>query len=271
MPIRRARRRHEWRRSLVAGLVALLIAELATPTAWARSLTAIRERGLLSLCAHANALPFSSRRGDLRGFQVELGEALAAQLGVKLSVEWVTTGYQFAAADCDVVLDSIAIPEAQEERRLRLSKPYLKSGVALAFRPATTGITGFKDLGPLHRVAVQVGSMASMLLDRRGVQLSVFGFEDEMLEAVARGEADAAAASPASAGYFNLKHPGSPLKLIYAYEGEPQLAWDVAVGLRRSDEALLKAVDVAIDHLLADGSIRRIYARYGIEHQAPSH
>ncbi len=243
---------------------------LAVPAVSARSLVAIRERGALSLCAHANALPFSSRKGELRGFQLELAEALATQLGVRLSVEWVTTSFQFVAADCDVVLDTIAIPEPQAERRLRLSKSYQRSGVALALRSETTGIGGFADLGPRHRVAVLVGSLAGMLLDRRGVHLSTFGFEDEMLEAVARGEVEAAAVSPASAGYFNLTHASAPLRIVYAYEQEAELAWDVAVGLRRSDDALRAAVDQALDRLLADGTIRRIYARYGIEHRSPA-
>jgi len=253
-----------------AALIALFVAVLAVPAVSARSLAAIRERGALSLCAHANALPFSSRKGELRGFQLELAEALATQLGVRLSVEWVTTRFQFAAADCDIVLDSIAVPEAQAERRLRLSKPYQRSGVALAFRSETTGVGGFGDLSPRHRVAVQVGSLAAMLLDRRGVRLSSFAYEDEMLEAVARGEVDAAAVSPASAGYFNVTHAEAPLRVIHAYEREPALAWDVAVGLRRSDDALRAAVDAALDRLLADGTIRRIYARYGIEHRRPA-
>jgi polar amino acid transport system substrate-binding protein len=253
---------------MAAGLLALLVVGSA-PAAWARPLAAIREWGTLSLCAHANALPFSSRRGERRGFQIELAEALAAQLGVKLGVQWVTTGHQFAAADCDIVLDSIAVPEAQAERRLRLSKPYQHSGVALVFRSQSAALGGFADLGPRHRVAVQVGSLAAMRLDRQGVQLSSFAFEDEMLEAVARGEVDAAAVSPASAGYFNATHPGPSLTIVYAFEREPELAWDIAVGLRRSDDALRAAVDAAIDRLLADGTIRRIYARYGIEHRRP--
>lgn len=254
---------------MAAGLLALLVIGSAPPAVSARSLTSIRDRGTLSLCAHANALPFSSRRGERSGFQIELAEALAAQLGVKLSVEWVTTGHQFAAADCDIVLDSIAVPEAQEERRLRLSKPYQHSGVALVFGSRSVGLGGFSDLGPRHRVAVQVGSLAAMRLDRQGVRLSSFAFEDEMLEAVARGEVDAAAVSPASAGYFNVTHSATPLRIVDAYEKEPELAWDIAVGLRRSDDALRSAVDAAIDRLLADGTIRRIYARYGIEHRRP--
>ena len=95
-----------------AALVGALAAAFACSTADGRPLSVIRDRGVLSQCAHANALPFASKTADPPGFQIELGRALAADLGVQLSVEWVTSGVQFRAVDCDIVLDTIAVPEA---------------------------------------------------------------------------------------------------------------------------------------------------------------
>ena len=63
---------------------------------------------------------------------------------------------------------------------------------------------------PLPRVAVQVGSVTAMKLNQRGVPTSTFGFEDEMLQAVAEGEVSAAAVAPAAAGYYNMTHPDRP-------------------------------------------------------------
>jgi polar amino acid transport system substrate-binding protein len=254
-----------WRVGLLAGLVV----GLACTTAGARSLAAIRDRGVLSLCAHANALPFASKTQDPPGFQIELARALADALGVALQVEWVTSGMQFRVADCDIVLDTIAVPEVQAERRLELSKPYQRSGVGLAMRPTTAGIGKFEDLAG-RRVAVRYRSFAAMLLERRGARIESFGFEEEMMEAVARGEVEAAAVSPASAGYFNLRHPQAPLRFVHAYDAEPELRWNLAVGLRRADTPLREAIDRAIDRLVADGTVSRIYARYGIEHRPPS-
>jgi polar amino acid transport system substrate-binding protein len=251
----------------LVALAGALAAGLGWSTAIGRPLDVIRDRGLLSLCAHANALPFSSKTQDPPGFQIELGRALAAQLGVALAVEWVTSGFQFRAVDCDIALDTIAVPEAQRERRLDLSKPYRLSGVGLALRPDRPEVRGFDDLNG-RRVAVQARSLAAMLLGQRGVQLSTFGFEEEMLDAVARGEVDAAAVSPATVGYFNLRHPDGPLRLLHAYDAEPELRWNVCVGLRRADAALREAIDRAIDRLVADRTIERIYARYGIEYRA---
>jgi ABC-type amino acid transport substrate-binding protein len=251
-----------------AALAAVLTVALACPESGARPLEVIRERGLLSLCAHANALPFASKTQEPPGFQIELARALARELGVALQVQWVTSSIHFRAADCDIVLDTIAVPEAQAERRIQLSRAYQRSGVGLALRPGTSGVATFEDLAG-KRVAVQVGSLAAMLLSQRGARLSTFGFEDDMVDAVVKGEVDAAAVSPATAGYFNLRHPEAPVRFVHAYDREPELRWNLAVGLRRADAPFREAIDRAIDRLLADGTVGQIYTRYGIEHRPP--
>ena len=254
-----------WGRATLGVVVVLM---LATPDVVARPLHAIRDRGVLSQCAHANALPFASKTQDPPGFQIELGRALAAALGVTLHVEWVVSGIQFRVADCDIVLDTIAVAEAQAERRLQLSKPYHRSGVGLAVRADARGVETFGDLNG-RRVGVQGRSLAAMLLAQRGAQLTFFGYEEEMVEAVARGEIEAAAVSPAAAGYFNLQHPQTPVRFVHAYDTEPDLRWNLAVGLRRADAPLREAIDAAIDRLVTDGTVARIYRRYGIEHRPP--
>jgi polar amino acid transport system substrate-binding protein len=256
------------RRWLGSALAGVLAVGLVCASAGARPLDVIRERGLLSLCAHANALPFASKTQDPPGFQIELARALARELGVALQVEWVTTGIHFRIADCDIVLDTIAVPEVQAERRLQLSKAYQRSGVGLALRRDTTDVTRFEDLAG-RRVAVQTGSLAAMLLAKRGARLSTFGYEDDMVDAVVKGEVDAAAVSPATVGYLILRHPEVPVRFVHAYDAEPELRWNLAVGLRRADPPFREAIDRALERLMADGTVGRIYARYGIEHRPP--
>ena len=250
---------------MLAGMLAISVAGSSVS---ARPLAAIRDRGVLSLCAHANALPFASKTQEPPGFQIELARALARELGVALQVEWVVSGIQFRVADCDIVLDTIAVPEAQAERRLELSKPYQRSGVGLAVRPGAVSIGKFEDMIG-RRVAVQSRSLAGMLLGQRGVRLASFGYEEEMIEAVLKGEVDAAAVSPASAGYFNFRHPESPVRFVHTYDSEPELRWNLAVGLRRADAPFREAIDAAIDRLVADGTVQKIYAHYGVEYRPP--
>ena len=103
-----------------------------------------------------------------------------------------------------------------------------------------------------------------MRLSQRHVGLTTYAFEDEMLQAVADGEADAAMVTPASAGYFNLAHPEHKLTILLPDEADQRLAWNIAIGMRKPDQALREAMDKAIDKLIADGTIAGIYGRYGV-------
>jgi polar amino acid transport system substrate-binding protein len=114
-----------------------------------------------------------------------------------------------------------------------------------------------------------VGSLVSVTLGQKGLPTIPFTFEDDMIEAVGKGELDAALATPASIGYYNLLHKDAPVTLVRAYENAPEFRWEIAVGMRKSDDALVTAINEAVDRLLADGTVGRIYASYGIEPSLP--
>jgi polar amino acid transport system substrate-binding protein len=249
-------------------MLAVVIGSGAICSADARTLASIKESGAIRLCAHPNSLPFASRTAEPPGFQVELGQALAKQLGVSLTMGWILISYDLPRTDCDIILDTIADPGAPPDFGIKLSKPYYHSGVALAVPPGSS-ITSFAALNGQTKVGVQTGSLAAMTLDQRGVRISVFGFDDDMLTALATHEIDAAAVSPISAGYYNHTHPDQQVTILRPDEGQRDLAWNVAVGLRRPDDALRQAIDAAIDQLSNDGTIAQIYGRYGVVVQQP--
>jgi polar amino acid transport system substrate-binding protein len=248
-------------RLVAAPLLMLLAAAPLGGRAAARSLDAISQRGAIALCAHPNALPFAAKNGEPPGVQIELGEALAARLGVRLVRHWVINDFQLPRADCDIVLDAIADRATLGETGLRPSRPYQRSGVVLAVRGEDAASTSLDSLA--------VGSMASMILDRRGIATVPFVFEDEIMTALKRREIDAAAVTRASIGYYNLTHPAETARAIAAFDGDQALNWNVAVGMLRPDDRLRQGIDTALDGLLADGTIARIYAHYGIELRPP--
>jgi polar amino acid transport system substrate-binding protein len=208
-------------------------------------------------------MPFSRRNGEPQGFQVDVANAVAKQLGVSLEEEWVISPIQALRANCDLRLDVIADEEAQRASHLVLSKPYYRSGVALVTLPAR-GLKLVSQLSGSTKVAVMVGSITSMVLSQRHVGLTTYAFEDEMLQAVVSGDADAAMVTPASAGYFNLVHPEHKLDFVLPEDAADGMAWNIAIGMRRPDPSLRAAIDTAIDKLVADGTMASIYGRYGL-------
>jgi polar amino acid transport system substrate-binding protein len=248
-----------------AGICLLL---LGIAAADARSLETVIERGALTLCANPNALPFASKSGPIPGFQIELGEKIAEQLGVKLTREWVVSAIQYRRADCDLVLDTIARKDTPPEGGVKVTRPYHRSGVVLAVR-ADSPAASLASLGSGQRVGVPVGSLVSMTLDKGGNVTSPFVFENDIVAALANREIEAAAVTPVTVGWFNLQHADKPLRLIRAFDNDSDLNWNVAAGLFRPDDKLRQRVDDAIEKMLADGTIARIYARYGIELRPP--
>src|SRR5215468_1270415 len=234
-------------------LLPLLLGALLglTDMAQARPLAAIREGGTIGLCAHPNSLPFASKTAEPPGFQVELGQALAHELGVSLRLDWIITQYQMRSAGCDIVLDVIADREAQGETNLAISKPYYRTGVALAV-PPDSKLNSFKSLDANTKVGVQVGSVAALLIGQRHVPTSTFGFEVDSLEALANHEIDAAAVTPTVAAYFNLTHPDKLVRILDLDDTEPDLTWNVAIGMVRPDKELREAIDSALERLRAD-------------------
>ena len=141
-------------------------------------------------------------------------------------------------------------------------------GVALAVGPSSS-VASHAELGADLRVGVQVGSIAAMTLGKRAVKTSPFAFEDDILDALAKGEIDAAAVTPAAIGWFNKTHPDGRVRRVPAFEDDASLNWNVAVGMVSPDEKLRQDIDAALQALLADGTLARIYARYDIELQPP--
>jgi polar amino acid transport system substrate-binding protein len=250
----------------VGGL--LLAAGALAPLAEARSLDLIRAQGSIGQCVHPNALPFSSRRGDPPGFQIELGEAIAKQIGVALEPIWIIGPRQVRRAGCDVVTDAIAESAVQDDTGMKVSKPYYRTGIALAVR-SDSPIISVETIDRQAKIGVLGSSVASMVFNQRGLTTSAFGFEDEMLKAVADKEIGGAVVSRAAAGYFNVIYPGEAVRIVEIDRLAPEFSWNVAVGMVKPDDKLRGAIDSALDQLTADGTIGRIYAKYGINLRPP--
>jgi polar amino acid transport system substrate-binding protein len=249
---------------------ALALAVALTAAGGPRPQLNIHQRGWVSACAPPHALPFGNRDGEPRGIRVDLAQAIADRLGVELRVEWVTESVQRRRVGCDLVLDVFLDYHALKDARVIPTVPYQRSGVALALRPGLGAVGRLEDLPREARVAVLVRSLAQAFLGTRGYRVVPYGDEGEMLAAAARGEVDAAAVSPASVGWHNRRHPDlPPLATAHVYEHEPELAWSLAVGMRRAEREFRREVDRAVRAMVEDGTVARILAAYGVEHRPP--
>jgi len=234
-----------------------------------RPLDEIRARGEISVCANPNALPYASEKPETPGFQIEIARAIAQQMGLRLHVAWIVPRYRASTVDCDMLMDTIARSDVETPQSIKLSTPYQTSGVALAFGPGKKTVATYRELQAGTKVGVMMSSMASFIVSKTPATMVPFGFEDDLVAAIANGEIDVGAISPATAGYHNLKNPGRAVTVVHAEDTEPDLKWPVAVGLRRADQALVAAVNDALSKLAADGAIGAIYKKYAVDYRRP--
>jgi ABC-type amino acid transport substrate-binding protein len=74
--------------------------------------------------------------------------------------------------------------------------------------------------------------------------------------------------SDAYAGWYLKLQPGT-VKISETYVPERDFRWNVAVTLRNADAPLVDAVNRALDALIGDQTIPKIFARYGITYRPP--
>jgi polar amino acid transport system substrate-binding protein len=250
----------------IGGACALLA--LGVTDASARTLAEVKALGAISVCLNPDALPHSSNKPETPGFQLELAREIAKGLGVKLNVEWILPRRRANVVNCDMMMDSVNNREIHEGRLL-LSRPYQTSGVALGLSKGAAPIADYHELQRGQKVGVMINSIASVVVGKAGKTTSPYAFQAEMVEDLAKGELYAIAVSSATMSYYIRQHPDAGLKLAYAFEGEPDLRWEAAVGLLKSDQALVDAVNAVLESLISDGTLTRIYQRYGVEHRVP--
>lgn len=250
----------------IASILALALV-VAAP-AGARTLAEARALGSFSICAHPDALPFAKEKGPLRGFQVELGEALAKAMGLGFEAKWIIPSFRARLVDCDAKVDFI-VQGYEDDSKVQLSRPYARGGVALAIGPGHDALKDFRTVVPGKKIGTMVNSMPSVILQKRGWMTSPYAFEDDMIEDLEKNEIAGAAISLNKIQWYLKQNPSSPIRFVHAYDGEEDMSWTLAVGLRRADQAMVDTVNEALERLMADGTIERIYGKYGIAWRRP--
>jgi polar amino acid transport system substrate-binding protein len=158
------------------------------------------QEGKLTVCTHLPYEPFQfiDEDGDIVGFDVDLLQLLADDLGVEqetVDIEWeqITSGAVFAADRCDIAMGAMTITEERAEA-LTISDGYFDATQALIVQ-ADSGYESLADLeGEL--VGVQTGTTGQIYGEEHeeefGYTLQVYDDVVLQLNAVLAGNIAAA-------------------------------------------------------------------------------
>lgn len=238
----------------------------ASSPAAGKTLEAIRERGELRWGADAfGGAPYVFQDpmdpNHLVGFEVELADAIARRLGVKarpVEGAWDKLLDLLARGDFDVALNGIEV--ADEKRRVcLLSRPYYAAGERLTVRRGDPGAPRRIEAVAGRKVGTLPGSLAQRILERAGaIVLTYDGGQNDIYDDLRLGRTDAVLLDEPIARYYGDVQ--AELETVPGSFGEVRYA----VAIRRGDEALRAAVDDAIGALAGDGTLRRLYERWGL-------
>lgn len=210
--------------------------------------------------------PADPRR--FQGFEVELAELLARSLGVKAEFRqtaWTELPSVLATGGIDLVLNGYELTAARSAQMLPTA-PYFIYELALLARRDDAALRSWDDLGrpaagAKRRVGVLTMSGAHEYLQRRfggRVELVPYEGNTDAMREVELGKCDATVADTPVAAYYGRRFAG--LRQVGPTAGRGYYVMYV----RRGDDRLRAALDGALARLVADGSLRKLYQRYGI-------
>lgn len=243
---------------LAIGLVQLA---LATPTFAQTALEQIKSAGALRIGTEGTYAPFTfhDASGELVGFDVEIGRAVAEQLGV--SAEFVEGPWDglIAGIDAnryDVVINQVGIT-AERQAKYDFSEPYIASKAVLVVRGDNTDITSFEGLAG-KKAAQTTTSNFGKLAEASGAEIVPTDGFDQSIALVIQGRADATVNDSLSFFDFKTHQPDADVKIV-ATQADADFS---GVLLAKGKPELQAAINEALETIKADGTYAEISQKY---------
>jgi L-cystine transport system substrate-binding protein len=236
-------------------------AEESTPAA-GTTLQEIQDAGVLTIGTEGTYSPFSFHEGgsgELTGYDVEIAEAVAAELGVEAEFEETQFDGIFAGLEAgrfDMIANQISINPTRQEK-YEMSEPYTVSPGVLIVTEATTDITSFEDLAG-KTSAQSLTSNWYELAQQNGANVeAVEGFA-QAVQLLQQGRVDATINDSLTLLDYQKQQGASGLK-VAAETDDPSRN---AFALRKGSTELLDAVNGALATLREDGTLASISEKY---------
>ncbi len=223
----------------------------------------IEKDGILRVGLDPTYPPFEAADdGGLRGLDVDLAHAIAADLG--LEVEFVYFGYDglydaLATEQVDVLISALVIVPGQM-RDFAYSEPYFNAGEILIVPTDEMEIMEMGDLDG-RILSVELGALGHVEANTWGQRLPNLTIQTHnsaaaAVTAVAQSQADAALVDAISGRLALAEHP--TLKRI----PQPVTVEPFALAVRIDDERLLENLNASLEHLNETGKLNTIIAQW---------
>lgn len=241
----------------------------------------IQAAGTLKVAVYHEFPPFSDNGA---GIDIDLAQALAKKLGLKLSLlpfpagenlnddlrNMVWKGHYLGYGPADVMLhvpvDKLLMAAND---KVEIFAPYHVEAVRLV--RSARAIPAFDGIDALDgkRIGVEKVSISGMLMLGEGdgrfrEQVRIYSTAQEALQKLKAGELDAVLANRSEIEAVMKGDPVFPLNEV-TFQRLPKAGWAVGLAVRKDDLEIAKRLQNAMNELSASGELKAIFAKYGVQ------
>ncbi|MBR7522490.1 MULTISPECIES: substrate-binding periplasmic protein [Pseudomonas] len=285
---------------LMAVLFSALLLCCAAAQAQVRNYDTIIAAGELKVAVYKDFAPYSFQdHGQPRGVDVDLAQALAEAMGVRLKLIWAPPGEKLDDDLRDYIWRGSPLRHQQladlmlrvpydhdyahkrnelgelENAQVVMFGPYQQERWQVAYDrrrlPSVASVAVFQQ----HPIGVEVDSVPSFYLTSvfngmLSAKTHHYPGVQQAFAAMQAGEVDAVMAMRGEVDW-QLHEAANP-QLALAENAYPSLgkqAWDIGMAVHESNRQLAYAVEEALEVLIREGRMQAIYAQYGLRYQVP--
>ncbi len=269
----------------VGALIPLVAALMGVATPAHADWDKIRLSGSLKVAVYEQFAPFSEKGA---GIDVDVAQALAGKLGLKLSLlpfpagenlgddlrNMVWKGHYLGYGPADILLHVPVEPQLMNENgKVTIFAPYHVETVRLVRSARSMPVFDGIDALSGKIIGVEKVSIAAMVLLGEGNgrfrdKVRIFDTAAEALEQLKAGQLDAVLANRSEIDAVFRDDPAFPLNEV-AFQRLPRAGWAVGMAVRKDDQDMARLLQAAVNEMKSTGELQAIFARYGVHEQMP--
>jgi len=229
------------------------------------SLAEIQEKGKMVVGLDDSFPPmgFRDENGEIVGFDIDLAKEAAKRMGVEVefkAVDWDGVILSLKNGMIDAIWNGLTITPEREES-IDFSQPYLENSQSIVVQ-ADSDIETKADLAG-KVVGIQLGSSAVSAVESEPKvldtfkELRKFSNNTEALMDLQTGRVQAVVLDVIVGRYYISQRPGQFKVLEEDFGGEKY-----GVGIRDGADSFRKALNAALDEMIADGTAAEISEKW---------
>ena len=251
------------------------------------AMTRIKGMNRILACADGWYWPFSrtARRNEPPGMEIELLQIIAKKHGWEVDMSWVNMATRFGPGApggaygrsinkgiCDIVL---GLTESGDDHHLEpnglaFTAPFMSTGFVLVTQGPAKGVRTLDDAKAQNvKVGVPAYSPMSEYAQANGIPHATFFQNYQVIDALVRGEIDAAMLWSGSISQAKLNRPEAEFEMVKGFVPPADVRWNSVWVIKAREVELKQFIDEAFAQMTKSGEIRRLAERYGVPYFPP--